>query len=231
MSLYVFSSNLLIYGICLSYRLDTLRLNDMVYVYYNLRLWVKQIEKTPDVSAISLDEIDTTAAWRVETERPILESAPEWIEDDAAEPEPDTDAAVEGGEEEDWLDQPDFTFTDDAPFQEVGLETGIGPEAEPKPQPQRFVEGQGLGAVGGSSGSGPSASTSRAHQGASASTSGARMPPPPATGSSRGRRPPVRATQSRATSGRPPLPVSSRGRAIGRAVTLSRKRGRGSGNE
>ena len=205
--------------------MDTQRLNDMVYVYYNLRLWVRQIQKTPNVTAISLDEIDTTAAWRVETERPMLESAPEWIEDDAAEPV--TDADVEGVEEEDWLDHPEFTYTDDAAFQEEGLEPE--PEPESQSQSQRFVVGQGLGAVGGSSGSGPSASTSRAHQGASASTSGARMPPPPATGSSRGRRPPVRATQSRATSGRPPLPVSSRGRAIARAVSqsLSRKRGRG----
>ena len=42
-----------------SYRLDAHRINDMVYVYYNLRLWVKQIDKTPDMDAIILDEIDT----------------------------------------------------------------------------------------------------------------------------------------------------------------------------
>eukprot|EP00253_Pinus_taeda_P036589 PITA_36589 len=54
--------------------LESQRLNDMVYVYYNLRLWVRQLEKTPDV-AISLDGIDTTAAWRVEAERPLMESA------------------------------------------------------------------------------------------------------------------------------------------------------------
>jgi hypothetical protein len=47
----------------------------MVYVYYNLRLWVRQLERTPDMEAISLDGIDTTAAWRVEAERPLMESA------------------------------------------------------------------------------------------------------------------------------------------------------------
>jgi hypothetical protein len=36
-------------------------LNDMIYVYYNLlRLWVKQIDKSPKIDAISLDENDTT---------------------------------------------------------------------------------------------------------------------------------------------------------------------------
>ena len=142
----------------------TQRLNDMVYVYYNLRLWVKQIQKSPDVTAISLDEIDTTAAWRVETERPLLESAPEWIEDDEAEPEPElepvTGADVEEGvEEEDWLDHVEFTYTDDATFQEEGLDLELDLEAELEPesqsQSQRFVVGQGLGAVGGSSSSGP----------------------------------------------------------------------------
>ena len=219
--------------ICLSNRLDTQRLNDMVYVYYNLRLWVKQIQKTPDVTSISLDEIDTTAAWRIETERPLLESAHEWIEDDAV--EPGIEADVEGVEVEDWLEHVEFTYTDDAAFQEEGHEAEAEAEAEAEPEPesqsQRFVLGQGLGAVGGSSSSGPSASTSRAHQGAFASTSGARVPPPPARGSSssRGRRPPVRATPSRATSGRPPLPASSGGRVTTRAVSqsLSRKRGRG----
>eukprot|EP00253_Pinus_taeda_P006302 PITA_06302 len=51
------------------------QLNDMVYVYCNLRLWVRQLERTPDMEAISLDGIDTTAAWRVESEKPLMESA------------------------------------------------------------------------------------------------------------------------------------------------------------
>jgi hypothetical protein len=53
----------------------------LVYVYYNLRLWVKQLEKKPDVKAISLDGIDTTAAWRVEIEEPVIEIALDWLED------------------------------------------------------------------------------------------------------------------------------------------------------
>eukprot|EP00253_Pinus_taeda_P009041 PITA_09041 len=56
-------------------RLEPKLLNDMVHVYNNLRLWVRQLERTFDVEAISLDGIDTTSAWRVEAERPITESA------------------------------------------------------------------------------------------------------------------------------------------------------------
>jgi hypothetical protein len=33
---------------------------------------VKQLEMKIDAKAISLDEIDTTAAWRVEVEEPVL---------------------------------------------------------------------------------------------------------------------------------------------------------------
>ena len=42
------------------------------------------------MEAISLDVIDTTAAWRVEPKRPIMESTPDWIEQ----------VVVEGEEEE-----------------------------------------------------------------------------------------------------------------------------------
>eukprot|EP00253_Pinus_taeda_P021190 PITA_21190 len=63
------------------------RLNDMVYVYYNLRLWVRQLKRTPDMEAISLDGIDTTAAWRVETERPLMESADDWLVQEIVEEE------------------------------------------------------------------------------------------------------------------------------------------------
>jgi hypothetical protein len=61
--------------------LDTSHLNDLVYVYYNLRLWVKQLEIKIDAKAISLDGIDTTAAWRVEVEEPVIETALDWLED------------------------------------------------------------------------------------------------------------------------------------------------------
>jgi len=46
----------------------------MIYIYYNLQLWVKQIEKTSNTEAISLDGIDTTTTWNVEIERTIMES-------------------------------------------------------------------------------------------------------------------------------------------------------------
>jgi len=60
-----------------SYRIDVHCLNDMVYVYYNLRLWVKQIDKVLD-----MDAIDTMSLWRVEIERPTMEEALEWLERD-----------------------------------------------------------------------------------------------------------------------------------------------------
>eukprot|EP00253_Pinus_taeda_P027256 PITA_27256 len=62
--------------------LDSQRLNEMVYIYYNLRLWVRQPQKTPNVEAISLDNIDTTVAWRVETERSTMDSILDWLDVD-----------------------------------------------------------------------------------------------------------------------------------------------------
>jgi hypothetical protein len=47
-----------------------------VYVHYNLRLRVKQIEAPMDPDAISLDNIDVLSQWRVESEVPILEESP-----------------------------------------------------------------------------------------------------------------------------------------------------------
>eukprot|EP00253_Pinus_taeda_P003488 PITA_03488 len=62
-----------------SLELESQCLNDMVYVYYNLRLWVRQLQTPTDVEAISLDNIDTTTAWSVEIERPIMDSIPDWL--------------------------------------------------------------------------------------------------------------------------------------------------------
>jgi hypothetical protein len=42
---------------------------------------VKQLEKKPDVKAISLDGIDTSIAWRVEVKEPVIETTLEWLED------------------------------------------------------------------------------------------------------------------------------------------------------
>jgi hypothetical protein len=61
--------------------LDTSLLNDLVYAYYNLRLWVKQLEIKIDAKAISLDGIGTTVAWRAEVEEPVIETALDWLKD------------------------------------------------------------------------------------------------------------------------------------------------------
>ena len=70
---------------CPSYRLDVHCLNDMVYVYYNIRLLVRQINKVPDTDAIVLDLIHTTSSWRMEIEETVMEEAPEWLEHDVDE--------------------------------------------------------------------------------------------------------------------------------------------------
>eukprot|EP00253_Pinus_taeda_P034285 PITA_34285 len=80
--------------------LEPQRLNDMIYVYYNLRLWVRQLERTLDMEAISLDGIDTTVAWRVEAERPLMESADDWLEQDVVEGEEEEEEDLEQQEEE-----------------------------------------------------------------------------------------------------------------------------------
>ena len=59
------------------YRLDFHHLNDMVYVYYNLRLWVKQSDKAPKTDSIKVDESDSTGPRRVEIERLVMKEAPE----------------------------------------------------------------------------------------------------------------------------------------------------------
>ena len=62
---------------------------------------MKQLDKNTVAKAISLDGIDTTAAWRVECEEPIMEAAPDWLEDDH-----DTGDDTEAPDE----DVPDFQF-------------------------------------------------------------------------------------------------------------------------
>jgi hypothetical protein len=75
--------------------LDFPHLNDLVYVHYNLQLWVRQLEKIPDVDAISLDNINILSEWRVEYEAPIMEEAPEWLEE-----EEQQQASTRAGEEQ-----------------------------------------------------------------------------------------------------------------------------------
>ena len=42
---------------------------------------MKQVEQTPDVDAISLNNIDVLSKWRVEIELPLMEEAPAWLEE------------------------------------------------------------------------------------------------------------------------------------------------------
>ena len=51
------------------------------------------------MEAISLDAIDTTAEWRVEAERPVMESALDWIEQEVVEGE-DSEEKQQQEEEE-----------------------------------------------------------------------------------------------------------------------------------
>jgi hypothetical protein len=41
---------------------------------------MRQIEKEPEVDAISFDNIDTLSKWRVEIEVSLLDEAPAWLE-------------------------------------------------------------------------------------------------------------------------------------------------------
>ena len=43
---------------------------------------MKQYERKVDATTISLNEIDTSVAWRAECEEPVMEVAPDWLEDD-----------------------------------------------------------------------------------------------------------------------------------------------------
>ena len=67
--------------------LEFTRLNDLVYVHYNLHLWMAQIQKEPDANAISLDNIDILSKWRMDIETPIMEESPAWLEEGQEEEE------------------------------------------------------------------------------------------------------------------------------------------------
>eukprot|EP00253_Pinus_taeda_P004477 PITA_04477 len=129
-------------------RLESQRLNDMVYVYYNLRLWVRQLQKPTDVEAILLDNIYTTAAWRVETERPILDTIPDWLGVDledvavAEEGEPEIEEEEEEEEEEEHQGQEAVAELDEDAEEEVtpsrvGSSSGSVAQRPPLPSDSR----------------------------------------------------------------------------------------------
>jgi hypothetical protein len=43
---------------------------------------MRQLEKIPNVEAISLDNIDMLSQWGVEYETTIMEEAPKWLEEE-----------------------------------------------------------------------------------------------------------------------------------------------------
>ena len=178
----------------------------MVYVYYNLRLQVKQIDKEPNRDAISLDNIDTLSDWRVESEEPAMEEAPEWLaaegeEEDVSEGE-QGEEEVGGNLEEDIPLPQDEEFGFD--FPDIPIYPPQRPAATTRGAERQLTLSSTIGrAVG--------ASTSTSTPGSSRATT----PPAPRFGQA-------------TSSARPPTPPTSRGR--GRAVPLrafTRKRGRG----
>jgi hypothetical protein len=58
---------------------------------------LKQIDRTPNVDAISLDNIDVLSKWMVESEMPTMEEEPAWIDE---EPEQQQALEEQQGEEE-----------------------------------------------------------------------------------------------------------------------------------
>ena len=139
------------YGPQCSYRLSPQRLNDLVYVYYIIRLWGKQLDKEPDTDAISLDAIDTTSQWRVEIEEPEMEETPEWLDED----EHADDLGEEATAEEEWgeEEQGEEEEEEDVPLPEdteVEEEIHLPVQRAPPPPPRklRATAGQGLRSVG-----------------------------------------------------------------------------------
>jgi hypothetical protein len=55
------------------------------------------MDRTPDVDAISLDNVDVLSKWRVESEMPIMEEATAWLDE---EPEQQQALDEQQGEEE-----------------------------------------------------------------------------------------------------------------------------------
>jgi hypothetical protein len=141
---------------------------------------VKQLDKEPDIEAISLDDIDTTSQWRVDIQELEMEEAPEWLEEHANDLR--EEATTEEGE-------------DNVPLRvDIEAEEEIGLLVDPMspPPPRRAIPRVGLGCVGNRrrqhtspSTSSPSLTTSDGAFGAvGASTpSSSRVPPRPPTAS------------------------------------------------
>eukprot|EP00253_Pinus_taeda_P019910 PITA_19910 len=145
--------------------LEFARFNDLVYVHYNIRLRVRQIESPMDPDAISLDNIDVLSLWRVE-------ESPSWLEPVADDPleqgqqEEDSESEEqqhleeehEEQEEEDTagaststpsaIDIGEHSSIPSTHYLTLGAEAGLGPSTtrgRPGKQPIMFSHKRGRG--------------------------------------------------------------------------------------
>jgi hypothetical protein len=112
------------------------------------------MDRTPNVDAISLKNIDVLSKWRVEVEMPIMEEAPTWLEE-----EPEQQQDLEEQEEEriedimegdvltstqpsTLVDTPTPTHSSRLPLSESGPSTVRG---RPDKQPLTFSRKRGRG--------------------------------------------------------------------------------------
>ena len=153
---------------------------------------MKQIEKVPNPDAISLDDIDTTSKWRVETEDPVMDEALEWLE---GEEDDDADLWEEGVEEDDDADLLEEEWEEedvDVPlpeddYEDIEEEVDTHLQRRPTPMPpppQSHTVGTGRRQLTFTS---PSSTTSTRAVGGSSSTPGSSRPLPRPPTAFRGR--------------------------------------------
>jgi hypothetical protein len=90
---------------------------------------LKQVDRTPNVDAISLDNIDVLSKWRVESEMPTMEEAPAWIDE-----EPEQQQALEeqqGEEQQGEEEQGEEEQEDEEEWAEDIMEGDVHSSAQP----------------------------------------------------------------------------------------------------
>lgn len=93
------------------------------------------MDKTPNVDAISLDNIDILSTWRVEAELPIIEAAPSWLE----EPEAQEGQEQEENKDEEAKDDEDEDEEDEDEDEEQEDEEGDVQASTPAAPPSREI--------------------------------------------------------------------------------------------
>ncbi len=125
-------------------RLSMQRLNDLVFVHYNLRLRIKQILGT-DSSPIILEEIDPESKWLTEAVDPVFtEANHEWVDQVDREVEPMT-MAEEVARTRSGTARRTCTHTDTGPsdvVHELILHAGVWLNSPLVPTLDTFVEGR-----------------------------------------------------------------------------------------